>query len=133
MENFKEGFIFTESGGAEAYYNDAVNMTIIKEGHVVKITDNIYIQDGTYTLGITAEYKAILDGLVAIKYAEHDIIGLYRVVCLQTDRSTLTGGLIMDEALKAKGPVWIECVIDREERVLPMIPAGKTVNDIIFN
>ena len=37
------------------------------------------------------------------------------------------------EALKAKGPVWIECVIDREERVLPMIPAGKTVNDIIFN
>ena len=38
-----------------------------------------------------------------------------------------------DEALKAKGPVWIECVIDREERVLPMIPAGKTVNDIIFN
>ncbi len=38
----------------------------------------------------------------------------------------------MDEALKARGPVWIECVIDREEKVLPMIPAGGTVHDTIF-
>lgn len=36
------------------------------------------------------------------------------------------------EALKAKGPVWIECAIDKDERVLPMIPAGKTVNDIMM-
>ena len=35
------------------------------------------------------------------------------------------------EALKADGPVWIECVIDREEKVLPMIPSGGTVNDTI--
>jgi acetolactate synthase-1/2/3 large subunit len=39
----------------------------------------------------------------------------------------------MAEALKAEGPVWIECVVDREEKVLPMIPGGKTVNDTIFN
>lgn len=38
----------------------------------------------------------------------------------------------MKEAMKAKGPVWIECVIDREEKVLPMIPAGGTVHDTIF-
>ncbi len=38
----------------------------------------------------------------------------------------------MAEALKADGPVWIECVIDREEKVLPMIPAGGTVHDTIF-
>ncbi len=38
----------------------------------------------------------------------------------------------MSEALKAEGPVWIECVIDREEKVLPMIPAGGTVHDTIF-
>ena len=37
----------------------------------------------------------------------------------------------MDEALKAEGPVWIECMIDRNERVLPMIPGGKTVDDMI--
>ena len=37
------------------------------------------------------------------------------------------------KALAAKGPVWIECEIDREEKVLPMIPAGGTVHDTIFN
>ena len=36
------------------------------------------------------------------------------------------------EALTANGPVWIECVIDREEKVLPMIPSGGTVHDTIF-
>ncbi len=36
------------------------------------------------------------------------------------------------QALKANGPVWIECAIDKDERVLPMIPAGKTVNDIMM-
>ncbi len=38
----------------------------------------------------------------------------------------------MTEAMRADGPVWIECVIDREEKVLPMIPAGGTVHDTIF-
>ena len=28
-------------------------------------------------------------------------------------------------------PVWIQCVISREEKVLPMIPGGKTVDDMI--
>ncbi|MDD6154716.1 MAG: biosynthetic-type acetolactate synthase large subunit [Eubacteriales bacterium] len=35
------------------------------------------------------------------------------------------------KALQADGPVWIDCRIDREERVLPMIPGGKTVDEII--
>ena len=38
----------------------------------------------------------------------------------------------MKEAMTLKGPVWIECVVDREERVLPMIPGRKTVHDTIF-
>ena len=37
------------------------------------------------------------------------------------------------EALKANGPVWIECVIDRFENVYPMIPSGKTVEDSIID
>ncbi len=37
------------------------------------------------------------------------------------------------EALKQNGPVWIDCVIDREEKVLPMIPAGGSVQDTIMN
>ncbi len=39
----------------------------------------------------------------------------------------------MEKAMGAEGPVWIECVIDREEKVLPMIPAGGTVHDTVFN
>lgn len=35
------------------------------------------------------------------------------------------------KALKSKKPAWIECVIDREEKVLPMIPGGGTLSDVI--
>jgi acetolactate synthase-1/2/3 large subunit len=36
-------------------------------------------------------------------------------------------------ALTVEGPVWIECVIDRDEQVLPMIPAGGNVDDTIVD
>ena len=36
------------------------------------------------------------------------------------------------DAMKQKGPTWIECMIDKDEKVLPMIPGGGTVNDIIM-
>ena len=39
----------------------------------------------------------------------------------------------MKEAMKSEGPVWIECKIEKEERVLPMIPGGKTVEEIIVD
>ncbi|MBR3054136.1 MAG: acetolactate synthase large subunit, partial [Firmicutes bacterium] len=39
----------------------------------------------------------------------------------------------MEKALNEDGPVWIDCVISREERVLPMIPSGKSVDDMIIN
>ncbi|MDY3035199.1 MAG: biosynthetic-type acetolactate synthase large subunit [Absicoccus sp.] len=35
------------------------------------------------------------------------------------------------KALKINGPVWIACNIDKEERVLPMIPNGGTIDDMI--
>ncbi len=34
-------------------------------------------------------------------------------------------------ALAADGPVWIDCVISRKDMVLPMIPGGGTVKDMI--
>ncbi len=37
----------------------------------------------------------------------------------------------MGEAVTSKVPVIIDAVIDKDENVLPMIPAGKTINDII--
>ena len=36
-------------------------------------------------------------------------------------------------ALEQRGPVWIECVIDKDEKVLPMIPAGGTLDDIMMS
>lgn len=38
----------------------------------------------------------------------------------------------LEDAMKYDGPSWIECVVDREERVLPMIPAGGSSDDIIY-
>jgi len=29
--------------------------------------------------------------------------------------------------------VWIECVIDKDEKVLPMIPAGGSIEDMIMD
>lgn len=40
---------------------------------------------------------------------------------------------VYKEALKESGPVWIDCAIDRCEKVLPMIPNGGTVADIILD
>ncbi|MBK5254144.1 MAG: biosynthetic-type acetolactate synthase large subunit [Peptostreptococcaceae bacterium] len=37
----------------------------------------------------------------------------------------------MKKAIKIDGPVWIECIIPKEERVLPMIPGGGNVEDMI--
>ncbi|MGI6512509.1 MAG: biosynthetic-type acetolactate synthase large subunit [Catenisphaera adipataccumulans] len=37
------------------------------------------------------------------------------------------------EALTINGPVWINCHIDKEERVLPMIPNGGTIDNMIVD
>lgn len=38
----------------------------------------------------------------------------------------------LDRAFEVKGPVWIDCSIVQNEKVLPMIPNGMTVDDSIF-
>ena len=38
----------------------------------------------------------------------------------------------LKEAIEYGGPVWIECLIGKDEKVLPMIPGGGTVDDIIY-
>lgn len=62
INKFKEGFIFSEGGGTESVYNDFPEIKEIKrEGHKLKITANVLIKNSTYTLGITGEYKRILE------------------------------------------------------------------------
>ena len=78
IENFKEGFIFNKAGGTESLFNDDIDYTIIVDGHELRITDNVVIRGSSYTLGITAEYEAILKGLSDIKYSDHTIPGYYK-------------------------------------------------------
>ena len=77
IENFREGFVFHDAGGTESIFNDNIDMTVERDGHQIRITDNIVIKPSTYTLGLTAEYRAILDGLADIKYSDHTIYGYY--------------------------------------------------------
>ena len=36
------------------------------------------------------------------------------------------------DAMQQHGPCWIDCRIGKDEKVLPMIPGGGDVNDIIM-
>jgi acetolactate synthase-1/2/3 large subunit len=39
---------------------------------------------------------------------------------------------VLKEALKSKKPVFMDFVIDRYEKVFPMVPAGASINEMIF-
>ena len=62
IEAFKEGFTFYKAGGTESVYNDNPEVKVVKVGdHTLNITSNVLIKDSTYTLGITGEYRKILE------------------------------------------------------------------------
>lgn len=59
---FKEGFTFIDAGGTESVYNDITEPFIVNiDGNSLNITSNCLIKASTYTLGITGEYKRILN------------------------------------------------------------------------
>lgn len=58
---FNEGFIFREAGGTESVYNDLPYGYYQKDGHELYIGQNLVIRDSTYSLGITEEYRRILE------------------------------------------------------------------------
>lgn len=64
LEAFKPGFIFRKGGGTEAIYNDdpeVKSYTVPKTGEVIPITSNVVIRESTYELGLTAEYRRLLE------------------------------------------------------------------------
>lgn len=67
LENFREGFIFKESGGTESIYNDIPLVDKIKiQGHEIDIISNIAIYDSAYTLGVGGDYRRLLNGLMNV-------------------------------------------------------------------
>lgn len=67
IEAFKIGFTFLRSGGTESVYNDVPYGDFTVENHVIKITQNVVIRPSTYTLGITDEYRRILEDARTLK------------------------------------------------------------------
>ena len=62
IEAFAEGFLFTEAGGTESLYNDLPEpLHLAIDSHDLAITSNVVIQPSTYRLGITEEYRRILE------------------------------------------------------------------------
>lgn len=62
IEAFREGFTFHDAGGTESVYNDNPDMEItMPNGEKLEITSNVVIRDSTYTLGVTGEYRRLLD------------------------------------------------------------------------
>jgi len=55
----------------------------------------------------------------------------YGAVGLRAKKSEEVEGVIL-EALKIKKPVLIDFVIEPEENVYPMVPAGGAINEMIF-
>ena len=61
LEAFQEGFTFYDAGGTESIYNDIRDPFKVNiDGNSLLITSNVLIKEGTYTLGVTGEYKRIL-------------------------------------------------------------------------
>lgn len=55
----EETFIFKESAGMEAVYNDLGHEPVVIDGHTVEIPPNIYLHQSTYELSVTADYKKL--------------------------------------------------------------------------
>lgn len=52
-------FVFHESAGMEAVYNDLGHDPVVIDGHIVEIPPNIYLHKSTYELSVTADYKKL--------------------------------------------------------------------------
>ena len=62
IDAFQEGFTFYEAGGTESIYNDIREPIKVNiDGNSLLITSNVFIKKSTYTLGVTGEYKRILN------------------------------------------------------------------------
>ena len=69
IEAFREGFIFSKGGGTEIVYNDFPQIPDLNiDGHMLHITSNAVIRDSTYTLGLTEEYRRIIESCEKLKY-----------------------------------------------------------------
>lgn len=71
IEAFAPGFCFVAAGGSESEYNDQPpERELVIDGKRLEVGPNICIKDGTYILGITQEYGAIIERARILCYKE---------------------------------------------------------------
>ena len=66
LENFRPGFVFRESGGNQAFYNEIGDLPgkyIEIDGHQIELTTNVYLDKSTYTLSVTEDYEWLINWL----------------------------------------------------------------------
>lgn len=142
------GYGFPAAIGAQVAYPDKIVIDIAGDGSIqmniqelatvvqYKLPVKIAILNNGY-LGMVRQWQerfydqvyAHTDITVApdfVKLAE-----AYGAVGLRATRSSEVENVIK-ESLKTKGPVIIDFVVDREEGVYPMVPAGAPLKDMIL-
>lgn len=69
LEAMKEGFVFKYAGGLEARYSDhpEIHEWTTEDGIVIPITRNVSLVENTKTLGLTAEYRELLNTIRRLK------------------------------------------------------------------
>ncbi len=77
----------------------------------------------TLFYGQRYSHTVLNDAVDFVKLAEAMGVKAYRV----TEKDQLSE--VLDEAIKAGRPVLIECVIDQDDKVFPMVPAGHAIDE----
>ncbi len=127
-----EKTVFSISGDGSIQMNIQELATVV-ENHVpvkVAILNNRY-------LGMVRQWQELF---YAERYSSSDLgstpdfvklAEAYGAVGLRAERPSEVMP-VLKEALKVKKPVFMDFVIDRYEKVFPMVPAGASINEMIF-
>ncbi len=126
----KRTVLFTGDGSFGMNLNEMATAVSQKLPLVIIVMNN-------GVLGMVRQWQTLFYGQ---RYAETnlerrtDFVALAKAFGADGYRATDMESLktALDVAFSTDGPVLIDCMIDGDERVLPMIPAGKSVSDIVI-
>jgi acetolactate synthase-1/2/3 large subunit len=124
--------VFSISGDGSIQMNIQELATVVEN----KIDVKVAILNNRY-LGMVRQWQELF---YAERYSSSDLGGTpdfvklaeaYGAVGLRAERASEVVP-VLKEALKAKRTVFMDFVVDRLEKVFPMVPAGASINEMIF-
>jgi acetolactate synthase-1/2/3 large subunit len=124
--------VFSISGDGSIQMNIQELATVVEN----KIDVKVAILNNRY-LGMVRQWQELF---YAERYSSSDLgstpdfvklAEAYGAVGLRAERSSEVVP-VLKEALKAKRTVFMDFVVDRLEKVFPMVPAGASINEMIF-